>query len=159
MAIQSQDALIAALTSGQSARTDWNKITGATAYAAGRWYDFSQLAGQPVANTYPGTALAFTPTTEASAFALPHGGSISLDFKHLLNLAAWTTSATGVPGTLQLVDMQGYWPGISLNTATAQTLTGTPSLRYANGAGLRLYLAATMAAGAVAHTIGVSYTN
>jgi hypothetical protein len=159
MAIQSQDQLIAALTAGKSARTDWNKITGATACAAGRWYDFSQLSGQPVANTYTGTALAFTPATEASAFALPLGSGVLPDFKHLLNLAAWTTFATGVPGTLQLVDMQGYWPGISLNTATAQTLTGTPSLRYANGAGLRLYLAATGASGAVAHTIGVSYTN
>lgn len=52
---------------------------------------------------------------------------------------AWSTAATGVPGTLMLVDLQGYWPGISNNTTSAQTLVGTPSLRYANGAGCRLY--------------------
>jgi len=55
--------------------------------------------------------------------------------------------------------MQGYWPGINLNLATAQTLTGTPALRYTNGAGLRLFLAATVASGAVAHNLSVSYTN
>jgi hypothetical protein len=157
--IQSQDNLIASLSGGKSTRYDWNKITGGAAYAAGRWYDFSQLNGLPVANTYAGTALAWTATNESSAFSLQHGGAVSTDFKHLLNMAAWSTAATGVPGTLQLIDLQGYWPGISLNVATAQTLTGTPTLRYSNGAGLRLFLAATVAAGAVAHNLGVSYTN
>jgi len=54
---------------------------------------------------------------------------------------------------------KGYWPGISLNLATAQTLTGTPTLRYTNGAGLRFFLAAAVASGAVAHNLSVSYTN
>lgn len=157
--IQSQDNLIASLTGGKSTRYDWNKITGATALAAGRWYDFSQLNGLPAANTYPGTALAWTPASDASGFGIQHGGAVSTDLKHLLNMAAWTTSATGVPATLQLVDMQGYWPGISLNLATAQTLTGTPTLRYANGAGLRLFLANIVASGATAHNLSVSYTN
>lgn len=33
------------------------------------------------------------------------------------------------------------------------------ALRYANGAGLGLFLAATVASGATAHNLGVSYTN
>ena len=157
--IQSQDNLIASLTAGKSTRYDWNKITGAAAYAAGRWYDVSQLNGLPVANPYAGTALAWTAASESSAFSLQHGGNVTADFKHLLNMAAWSTAATGVPGTLQLIDLQGYWPGISLNVATVQTLTGTPTLRYTNGAGLRLFLAATVASGATAHNLSVSYTN
>jgi hypothetical protein len=157
--IQSQDNLIAALTGGKSVRYDWNKITGATAYAAGRWYDFSQLNGLPVANTYAGTALTWTPAGETNGFGIPHGGNVSADLKHLLNMAAWTTSATGVPGTLQLVDLQGYWPGVSLNTAAAQILTGTPTLRYPNGAGCRLFLATTTTAGALGYNLSVSYTN
>ena len=157
--IQSQDNLIASLTAGKSTRYDWNKITGTAAFTAGRWYDFSQLNGLPVANTYAGTALAWTSTNDATGIGIVHGGNVSTDLKHLLNMAAWTTFSTGVPGTLQLIDMQGYWPGINLNLATAQPLTGTPALRYTNGAGLRLFLAATVASGPVAHNLSVSYTN
>jgi hypothetical protein len=90
---------------------------------------------------------------------MPHGGNVSTDIKHLLNMNAWSTAATGVPGTLMLVDLQGYWPGISNNTSSAQTLTGTPSLRYANGAGCRLYWVQTSAAGATAQNIALSYTD
>ena len=41
MAIQSVDNLISAISAGQTARYDWNKITGASAYTAGRWSDTS----------------------------------------------------------------------------------------------------------------------
>jgi hypothetical protein len=58
-----------------------------------------------------------------------------------------------------LVDLQGYWPGISNNSAVAQTLTGTPSLRYANGAGCRLFWVQTAAAGGTAQNIALSYSN
>jgi hypothetical protein len=57
MAIQSVDNLISAISAGQTARYDWNKITGASAYTLGRWYDFSGLAGLPIANAWAGTAL------------------------------------------------------------------------------------------------------
>ena len=164
MAIQSLDNLVSALSAGQTARYDWNKITGASAYALGRWYDLSALNGLPVANAFPGTALNWRGCDEASGngtqiFGLPHGGNVSPNKKHLLNMNAWSTAATGVPGTLMLVDLQGYWPGISNNTTAAQALTGTPSLRYPNGAGCRLYQVQTAAAGATAQNIAVSYTD
>jgi septal ring-binding cell division protein DamX len=164
MAIQSQDQLIAALSAGQSAQANWNKITGAAAYTAGRCYDFSMLAGSPVANTYPGTALAFVNCNEASgngtqAFSLPHGGNVSALVKQMMSLSAVTASATGVPGTFMLVDLQGYYPGINMNSATSQTLTGTPTLRYTNGAGVRPYLVVTATTGATAHNLSYSYTN
>lgn len=164
MTIQSVDNLITALTAGQSARYDWNKITGASAYAAGRWYDMSMLGALPIANAWAGTALAWKTCDEATGngtqiFGMPHGGNVSPNKKHLLNMNAWTTAATGVPGTLMLVDLQGYWPGISNNTTSAQTLTGTPTLRYANGAGCRLYQVQTAVAGATAQNIACSYTD
>jgi len=84
---------------------------------------------------------------------------ISTDTKHILNVAALTGVATGVPGVLMLVDMQGYWPGISNNSAVAQTLTGTPTLRYTNGAGCRLFAVQTSVAGATAQNIALSYTD
>jgi hypothetical protein len=55
--------------------------------------------------------------------------------------------------------LQGYWPGITNNSATAQTLTGTPTLRYTNGAGCRLFWVQTAAAGATAQNIALSYSN
>jgi hypothetical protein len=164
MAINSQDALITAITAGQTHRYDWNKITGAAAYTAGRWYDTSSLNGNPVANAYPGTALGWVTCNEAAGngtqiFGMPHGGDVSTDLKQLLNMYAVTAVATGVPAVLMLCDMQGYWPGINMNTLSAQTMTGTPTLRYTNGEGCRLFLVARATTGSTAHNIAVSYSN
>jgi hypothetical protein len=162
--IQSLDQLVSAITAGQSTRYDWNKITGGAAYTAGRWYEMLSLAGLPVATAFPGTARTWVSCNEStgdgtSIFGIPHGGNVSTSLKHLLNMNAWTTAATGVPGTLMLVDVQGYWNGIDMNVSTLQTLSGTPTLRYANGAGLRMFLSARATTGATAHNLSYSYTN
>lgn len=162
MTIQSHDQLIAALGAGQTSRYDWNKITGGAAYAAGRWYETLSLKGSPVGTTFPGTALAWQGCDEATgdgvnAFGIPHGGDVSALVKHALNVGAWATAATGVPSTLMLVDVQGYYPGINMNVNTLQTLTGTPSLRYPNGAGVRAFLCARVTTGATAHNLSYSY--
>lgn len=164
MAFTSMDDMVSEIAAGKFYRADWNKITGASAYAAGRWYDLSALNGTPVANAWAGTSLAWTACDEATGngtqiFGIQHGGNVSTDTKHALNVAAVTAVATGVPGVLMLVDMQGYWPGISNNTTSAQTLTGTPSPRYTNGAGCRLYAVQTAASGATAQNIAISYTD
>ena len=164
MAIQSIDQLYAALSAGQTQRCDWNKITGAAAYTAGRWYETMSLGGYPPATAYPGTARAWVTCNESTgdgttAFGIPHGGNVSALIKHLSTMSAWSTAATGVPAVLQLVDVQGYWNGIDMNLNTAQTLTGTPTLRYTNGVGCRLFLAARATTGATAHNISISYTN
>lgn len=165
MGFSSLDDLVNEITSnGKFNRADWNKVTGALAYTAGRWYEFSSLAGTPVANAWSGTSLAWTTCDESTGngsqvFSIPHGGNVSTDTKHLLNMSAITGISTGVPAQLMLVDLQGYWPGISVNSATAQTLTGTPTLRYASGAGCRLFFAITTASGVTAHNIALSYTN
>lgn len=164
MAIQSIDQLYAAFSAGQTERTDWNKITGGAAYTAGRWYEMLSLGGYPPATAFPGTALTWVSCTDATGdgttrFGIPHGGNVSALIKHLSTMAAWSTAATGVPSVLQLVDVQGYWPGINMNVATAQTLLGTPAHRYTDGAGCRLFLAARATTGATAHNLSVSYTN
>lgn len=142
----------------------WNKITGAAAYTAGRWYDTSLLSGSPNVNLWAGTALAWRSCDGATGngtqiFGLQVGGNVSPATKHLANANALTSAGTGVPGSLQLVDLQGYWPGVNLNVSTTQTLTGTPSLRYTNGAGVRPYLVCTVASGATAQNVAISYTN
>jgi len=152
------------MTNGKLRRTDWNKITGAVAYTAGRWYDFSSLAGQPVANAFAGTSLAWTSCNETAGngtqiFGLPHNGNVSTDTKHVINVGAVTAVATGVPGILMLVDLQGYYPGINMSSSSTQTLTGTPTLRYANGVGVLPFLVINTASGATAHNVALSYTN
>jgi hypothetical protein len=164
MAIQSIDNLVSSVSAGKTVRFDWNKITGAAAYTAGRWYEMLSLGGSPAGTTFPGTALAWQGCTETTGdgttvFGIPHNGAVSTDIKHLLNMAAWATAATGVPSTLMLVDVQGYYPGINMNVATAQTLTGTPTLRYANGAGIRAFLAVRTTTGATAHNLAYNYNN
>ena len=164
MAIQSIDQLVSAISAGQTTRYDWNKITGGSAYAAGRWYDGSMLNALPIANAWAGTALNWRACDESTGngtqvFGIPHGGNVSPLTKHLLNMNAWGTAATSVPGTLMLVDLQGYYPGISNNTTSAQTLVGTPTLRYTNGEGCRMYWVQTAAAGATAQNIALSYTD
>jgi hypothetical protein len=82
---------------------------------------------------------------------------VSALIKHLSTISAWSTAATGVPAVLKLVDLQCYYPGINMNLATAQTLTGTPSMRYTNG--VRAALAIRTSSGATAHNLQMSYTN
>jgi hypothetical protein len=166
MPFQSYDALMTALTNGQSEYLLSNKLTGAAAYTAGRWYDFSGLNGQPVANTFPGTALQWRGCDESAGngtdvFGMRHGGDVEIGgvTKHLINHGGLTNVATGVPGLLMLVDMQGYYPGINMNVNTAQSLSGAPVLRYPNGAGIQAFLVARATTGATAHNISYSYTN
>jgi hypothetical protein len=159
MAIQSINGIINSISAGKKVRTDWNKIFGGSAATAGRSYDFSGLAGFPVANTFSGTALAFQECDDTTGWGLPHGGNVSTDIKHLLNLGGITTASSGIPGTLLLVDVEGYWPGITNNSAVAQNLTGTPVLRATNGNGLRLFWSQTAVAGATAQNISLSYTD
>jgi len=164
MGFTSIDDMVAEITAGKFNRADWNKITGAAAYTAGRWYDMSALGGTPIANAWAGTSLTWTTCTETTGngtqiFGIPNGGNVSTDTKHLLNAAAITAVATGVPAQLMLVDMQGYYPGINMNVATSQTLLGTPTLRYTNGVGIRAALVVVTTTGATAHNISMTYTN
>jgi len=164
MGFTSIDDMVAEITAGKFNRADWNKITGAAAYTAGRWYDMSALGGTPIANAWAGTSLTWTTCTETTGngtqiFGIPNGGNVSTDTKHLLNAAAITAVATGVPSQLMLVDMQGYYPGINMNVATSQTLLGTPTLRYTNGVGIRASLVVVTTTGVTAHNISMTYTN
>jgi hypothetical protein len=163
MTIQSVDNLIAAIAAGQTTRYDWNKVSTVAATLGGS-FDMSGQAALPVANAWAGTALNWVTCTESTGngtqiFGIPHGGNVSPSVKHLLNMNAWGTAATAVPGTLTLIDMQGYYPGLSNNTTSAQTMVGTPTLRYTNGEGVRAYMVQTATGGSGAQNIAMSYTD
>lgn len=164
MAWTSVDDMISEISAGKFTRADWNKITGAAAYTAGRWYDLSALGGTPIANAWAGTSLTYTACAESTGngtqiFGIRHGGDVTPDSKRLLNASALSAVATAVPSQLMLVDMCGYWPGINMNASTSQTLSGTPSLRYTNGVGVRASLVVVTTTGATAHNLSMSYTD
>lgn len=164
MGFSSMDDFVNKVTAGNLWRIDWNKITGAAAYTAGRWYDMGPLGGTPIANAFAGTALNWVTCTESTGngtqiFGMYNGGNVSSATKHLTNIGAYSAVATAVPGVLMLCDLQGYFPGINMNSNTAQTLVGTPTLRYSGGAGVRAYLVAQSTTGATAHNLSMTYTN
>jgi hypothetical protein len=155
MGFSSLDDFIASVTvDGKFNRYDWNKITGAAAYTAGRWYDLSPLAGNPPANAWTGTALNAQAPNDTSGFGMYHGGDVSTETKHILNVAAMASAATGVPSILMLVDLCLYYPGINMNSSTRQTLVNSTTLtRYTNGKGLRSWVVAQSTSGATAHNL------
>lgn len=143
MTIQSIDNLISSISAGKTVRFDWNKITGAAAYTAGRWYDIATLGGSPIATSYPGTSLVaqtFQDLTGdgTSIFGIPHNGDVSTDIKHLLNMAAWGTAATSVPSTLVLCDYLMAYPGINMNSNSPQTLINSNTFTASSSSGLLL---------------------
>ncbi len=173
--ITSVDNLVSSISSGKIHRSDWfykKTVVSGTTTQVSIGIDLSASPGQfGGGNQFPGTALTWVTCNDAAGngtqiFGIPHGGNVSPDKKHLISASAIhppvSNTAAGAPaagGNLVLVDLQGYWPGIAHNTTSGQTLLGTPSLRYDNGNGCRLYNVVTTGLGATAHNITISYQN
>lgn len=162
MAFSSFDDLINEMsTNGKFNRYDFTKTSAITA-GVGRWYDMSLQNGLPVANPYTAetTNLKFRALSDADGMGIWHGGNVSPDTKHIVNIGAFGNTVTSVPSVLQLVDVLGYYPITTVTTTTAQTLNNTVTLpRYADGAGVRAYIVARATCGAGTPTIQISYTN
>ena len=123
---------------------------------------YEQQNGLPVANPYTAetTNLKFRALSDADGMGIWHGGNVSPDTKHIVNIGAFGNTATSVPSVLQLVDVLGYYPITTVTTTTAQTLNNTVTLpRYEDGAGVRAYIVARATCGAGTPTIQISYTN
>jgi hypothetical protein len=104
--------------------------------------------------------LAFTPYSDTIDCGLWHGGNVSTDTKHLVNVGAWTNAATGAPSVLMLVDMLGCYPRIATNSSSLQTLNNTLTLpRYTAGAGVRAFFSLEVSNGANAQNFAMTYTN
>jgi len=144
MSYTSLDDMTAELTSGKGWRADYNKQSAATAvWRTGSWNDLSVLAGYPVANTWPGTTLvAQTPTDKNGGAALGaswgiyHGGNVSVDTKHIINMGAFSSVATSVPGLFMLVDVVMYYPLISNLSTLQQTLINSNTFSATSSSGL-----------------------
>ncbi len=137
--------MVAELSAGKSWRADISKGSGTNNFVAGNMYDLQQFAGSPVAATYPGTTLvAQTPTDKnggtalGASFGIYHGGNVSPDTKHLLNIGLYASVATAVPAVVHLVDIVMYYPALANNSTALQTLINSNTFTASSSGGLLL---------------------
>lgn len=162
MGFSSIPDLLSEISIGKFHRVDSLKNT--LTASGNTFIDYSSATGNPPANTFPGTALTWRGCDEATGngttvIGLRHGGDVSPDTKHVVTVGAGSNNTSFASTDIMLVDLQGYWPGISTNTTAAQTLSGTPTLRYTNGIGVRAYLVTTVGVGSTAQNVSYTYTD
>jgi hypothetical protein len=163
MGYASVDDMVAELSAGKSWRADISKGSGANNFVAGNMYDLQQFAGSPVAATYPGTTLvAQTPTDKnggtalGASFGIYHGGNVSPDTKHLLNIGLYASVATAVPAVVHLVDIVMYYPALANNSTALQTLINSNTFTASSSGGL--LLTHTNDFGSATHYTSVTFT-
>lgn len=125
----SSDQIVAALSAGQTFKTNWGKqFNPTTAAVANEWHTLFRGNGNPPADALfnTGTNLEFQPVkdTTTSAASLQHGGNVqSTYYKYLLSGSAVSAAGTVVPCVLTLVDVVGFYRKTSVTTTTAQATT------------------------------------
>ena len=113
-------------------RTDWNKATHATGnQAAGIWYSLFHSLGNPTAGVLGavGTNLAWHGLTDRATGAIPHGGDVGADYKHILNASIF--GAGVAPSVWMLVDMLGWYPVTTVTSTGDQTLINSKAFTTA----------------------------
>ena len=163
----SQDDLINQITTNGKYGNVFSNKTLASAGTAGAWTLLSGHAGFPAAATFTGTDLTYVATDDTwSEGVLAHGGDVSTATKHFLGAGACVVAAAGAPWYLMAIDLVGFVPLSGTNVSTTGTKTVTMTAisntsstgdRYANGEGLRLFVAADTALGANAPTCVINY--
>ena len=167
MGFTSQDDLITQLTVNGKGDTVVTTKTLSSAGTAGAWTLLAGHAGYPPAATFAGADLTYVPTDDTwSEGTIHHGGNVSTATKHFLSAGAACVAAAGAPWYIMAIDLIGYVPLSGANVSSTGTKTVTMTAigagagtgdRYANGAGLRLFVAADTALGANAPTCIVNY--
>ena len=103
---------------------------------------------------------AYTDSNSAAEAGFFHGGNVSSDTKHLINMGVWGNAATTAPAVMMLVDLLGVYSQIATNSASVQSLTNTITLpRYTTGAGVRAFFSIDASNGANAQNFAMTYTN
>jgi hypothetical protein len=163
----SQDDLINQITSNGKYDNVFGTKTLSSAGTAGHWTLLAGHAGTPPAATFTGADLTYVPTDDTwSEGVLSHGGNVSTATKHFLGAGASIVAAAGAPWYLMAIDLVGFVPLSGANVSTTGTKTVTMTAigsgggtgdRYANGAGLRMFVAADTALGANAPTCIINY--
>lgn len=126
------DFIQEATANGKSYRQDWNKnMLPTTAAVAGEWSFLARSGGNPGADALfnTGTNLTFQPVTNSTsnASSIQHGGSVSPDYKYIMNASSFSAAATTMPSVLMLVDLVGFYRVTSVTTTSSQAMTNTLS--------------------------------
>ena len=163
----SQDDLINQITTNGKYGNVFSNKTLASAGTAGAWTLLAGHAGFSAAATFTGSDLTYVATDDTwSEGVLAHGGDVSTATKHFLGAGACVVAAAGAPWYLMAIDLVGFVPLSGTNVSTTGTKTVTMTAisntsstgdRYANGEGLRLFVAADTALGANAPTCVINY--
>ena len=163
----SQDDLINQLTNNGKGDTVVTTKTLSSAGTAGAWTLLAGHAGYPPAATFTGSDLTYVPTDDTWAEGTIYtGGDVSTATKHFLSAGAACVAAAGAPWYIMAIDLVGFVPlsGTNVSTTGTKTVTmtalsnsGSKGDRYANGQGLRMFVAADTALGANAPTCVVNY--
>lgn len=167
MGWNSQDQLIQDLTTNGKGDVVTMTKTLSSAGTAGAWTLLAGHAGYPPAATFTGADLTYVPTDDTwSEGTIYTGGDVSPATKHFLTAGACAVAAAGAPWYIMAIDLVGFVPLSGTNVSTTGTKTVTMTAiaataskgdRYANGAGLRLFVAADTVMGANAPTCIVNY--
>lgn len=139
-----------------------NIVCGATANAPLTFTFAAGVSAARIDNIIVRRLLAFTPYDDAGTgreAGIWHGGNVSPDTKHLINMGVWTTASTSAAAVIYLVDLLGCYPKIQTNSSSVQTLNNTATLpRYTDGKGVRAFYALNTANGANAQNFAMTYT-
>lgn len=167
MGIANVNQIIVSLSTEKTFRSDFDfgMITAPSTVSVAAAVDLSnQLNTHGARNTYPGANLQWVScnsTTSSAYTGIPHAGNVGSNTQIVTSIVSPAPVFVGtgplVGGFLILADLQGYWPNVNFNTTTTQSLGGTPTLRYENGNGCRLYLVTTATAGASAQNVRLFY--
>lgn len=105
------------------------------------------------------TVTAQTITGTATANFIEHGGNVSPAVKHLLNASVYSAGALSCPAVFQLIDIIGFIPVSTVTLTSAQTILGSQTYpRYADGKGVRAFIAPVVVMGAGVPTLQLNYT-
>ena len=167
MGFSSQDDLLTQITTNGKTGNVFSNKTLSSAGTAGHWTLLAGHAGSPAAATFAGAELTYVATDDTWGEGAPyHGGNVSTATKHFLTAGASVVAAAGAPWYLMAIDLVGFVPlsGTNVSTTGTKTVsmtaisnTGSTGDRYANGAGLEMFVAADTALGANAPTCIVNY--
>jgi hypothetical protein len=163
----SQDNLIDDLTNNGQGDVAFCQKTLTAAQIAGTWCILGPHGNTPPASTYAGTSLTYVPTDDTwGEGVIWTGGDKDPETKHFLSAGASVVAAAGAPWYIMAIDLVGYVPltGADVTSTGTKTVTMTAigagagtGDRYANGEGLRMFVAADTAMGANAPTCIVNY--
>ena len=131
--------------------------TPAVATTAGIWYDMSMAPGNPVPNYYANTPLVAATLTGTEGIF--HGGTVSPATKHIREVMALSSSATGLPLRCMILDYLLYYPFIDQGNTDEQVMTNSVTLpRYTDGTRVQI-MAVLVGAQTGGQQFTVKYTN